>query len=53
LAIVVSVLNALSAPPGVSFALTTDLFGSAVVGVAVFALIVVLVVLPGTLQIFT
>ncbi len=53
MAIVVSVLNALSATPGVSFAPTADLFGSAVVGVAVFALIVVLVVLPGTLQVFT
>ena len=53
LAIVVSVLNALSATPGVSFAPTTDLFGSAVVGVTVFALIIVLVVLPGTLRSFT
>ncbi len=53
LAIVVSVLNALSATPGASFAPTADLFGSAVVGVAVFALIVVLVVLPGTLRAFT
>lgn len=53
LAIVVSVLNALSAISGVSFTPTTDLFGSAVVGVAVFALIVVLVVMPGTLRAFT
>jgi hypothetical protein len=53
MAVMVSVLNALSATPGVSFAPTADLFGSAVVGVAVFALIVVLVVLPGTLRDFT
>ena len=53
LAIVVSVLNALSATPGVSFAPTTGLFGSAVVSVAVFVLIVILVVLPGTLRVFT
>ena len=53
MAIVVSALNALSATLGVSFAPTADLFGSAIVGVAVFALIVVLVVLPGTLRVFT
>ena len=53
LAIVVSVLNALSATPGVSFAPTADLFGSAVVAVAVFASIAILVILPGTLRTFT
>lgn len=53
LAIVISVLNALSATSGVSFTPATGLFGSAVVGVAVFVLIVILVVLPGTLRVFT
>ncbi len=55
LALVVSVLNALSATLGVSVAPTIALFGSAVVvGVAGFALIVVLMVLlPGTLRAFT
>ena len=53
LAIVVSVLNALSATPGVPFAPTADLFGSAVVAVAVFASMAILVILPGTLRTFT
>ena len=53
LTIVVSVLNAFSAIPSFSFTLTSTLFGSAAVGVTVFALIVVLVLLPGTPQTFT
>jgi uncharacterized membrane protein (DUF2068 family) len=48
LTIVLSVLNVLSAAPGIAFAPTTVLFVSAIVTVVGFALIIVLVVLPAS-----
>ena len=50
LTIIVSLLNILSAAPGFFFAPTTFLFVGAIVTVAVFALIIVLVVLPNSWQ---
>ncbi len=48
LAIVLSVLNVLSAAPGLAFAPTTVLFVGAIVGVVGYALIIVLVVAPAS-----
>lgn len=44
--IVLSLLNALAAVPGIAFAPTTLLFVSAIVGVVGYALIIVLVMMP-------
>src|SRR5215210_974862 len=52
LTIVVSVLNLLSAAPGVAFAPSAALQAAAAVGVAVPALIIVLVVLPSSRRAF-
>jgi hypothetical protein len=52
LTIVVCVLGILSAAPGIAFAPNAALQGAAAVGVAVPALIIVLVVLPGSRQAF-
>ena len=50
LTIVVALLNILSAAPGLFIAPTTALFVSAIVGCALFALILALVVLPTSLR---
>ena len=52
LAIVLSVLNILSAAPGIAFAPTTVLFVAAIVTVVGFALIVVLVLVPTSRRAF-
>ncbi len=52
LTIVVSVLNILSAAPGIAFAPTTVLFVGAIVGVVGFALIIVLLLLPTSRRAF-
>ena len=48
LTIILSVLNVLSAAPGIAFAPTTLLFIAALVTVVAYALIVVLVVMPAS-----
>ncbi len=48
LAIILSVLNVLSAAPGIAFAPTTVLFVAALVTVVGYALVVVLVVMPAS-----
>ncbi len=53
LAVVVSVLNILSAAPGVAFAPNAALQAAAAVGVLVAALIIVLVVLPTSRRVYT
>jgi hypothetical protein len=53
LAIVVSVLNILSAAPGLAFAPTPTLRVLATVGVVGFALVIVLAVLPGMRRTYT
>jgi hypothetical protein len=53
LTIVVSVLNLLSAAPGVAFAPNAALQAAAAVGVVVPALIIVLVVLPASRRAFS
>ena len=52
LTIILSVLNLLSAAPGIAFAPTTLLFVGALVTVVVSALIIVLVVLPTSRRAF-
>ncbi len=52
LTIVVSVLNILSAAPGIAIAPTTVLFVGAIVGVVGFALIIVLLLLPTSRRAF-
>ena len=52
LTIVLSVLNILSAAPGIAFAPTTVLFVAAIVTVVGFALIVVLVLVPTSRRAF-
>lgn len=53
LTIVMSVLNILSAVPGFVFASTPELLVSAIVFVVGFALVIVLVVLPGSRRAYT
>lgn len=53
LAIVLSVLNVLSAAPGIAFAPTTLLFVGALVTVVGYALILVLVVMPASRRAYT
>ena len=53
LTIVVSVLNILSAAPGLAFAPTATLRVLATVGVVGFALVIVLAVLPGMRRTYT
>jgi uncharacterized membrane protein (DUF2068 family) len=48
IAVILSVLNILSAAPGLVFAPTTALLVSAIVGIVVCALIILLVVLPAS-----
>ncbi len=52
LTIILSVLNILSAAPGIAFAPTTVLFVAAIVTVVGYALIIVLVVLPASRRAF-
>lgn len=53
LTILMSVLNILSAVPGFVFASTPELLVSAIVFVVGFALVIVLVVLPGSRRAYT
>ena len=52
LTIIVSVVNILSAAPGLLFAPTPGLFVTAIVGIVGYALVIVLVVLPSSRQAF-